>query len=223
MLSDRREVQFPAKDEPEVILSGLLFTPETLKKPFVCVLVHPWGFLGGSRGNTFLYADRLSKKFGIQCLIFDCRGVGNSSGKASFNCSAEVADVIGACDWVTSNLSKPILLIGSSAGAAIAGSALDKVSQVLAYIGIGYTFGWLSSLIFGRHYDAISKSMKPKLFIMGTEDGFTSVSQLKSRLKHMQNAEMKLIDGVGHFSLESSTYASKTVELIAEYVDTLTF
>ncbi|CAL9129962.1 unnamed protein product [Musa textilis] len=37
--------------------------------------------------------------------------------------------------------------------------------------------------VVGRHQEATLKSEKPKLFIMGTEDGFTSVNQLQNKLK----------------------------------------
>ena len=214
-----REISFPAKDEPSVVLNGMLFTPETITKPVVVVLVHPWGFLGGSKANTFSYADVLSKKHGIQCVIFDSRGVGKSTGRSSFRCTAEVADVLGACDWVTNNIGKPIVLVGSFAGAAVAGSALDQVPEAVAYVGIGYTFGWWSGLVLGCHFDAIIKSEKPKLFIMGTNDGFTSVTQLESRVKTMTNAESRLVDGVGHFSLESPSYAIESSLYIYNFIE----
>jgi alpha/beta superfamily hydrolase len=224
MAPKRREVQFSCRDEPSVVLSGVLFTPEgDIPRPYVCVLVHPWGFLGGSRANTYPYAERLSNKHGMTCLIFDSRGVGESTGKSTMSCSAEIADVVAACDWVKANLSEPLVLVGSSAGAAVAGSALDMVPEAVAYVAIGYTFGWLTSIVFGRHFDAILKSVKPKLFIMGTEDGFTSIGQLESRLKQMQNAEMRLIEGVGHFSLESLAYSRQTADVIAEYISLLNF
>jgi uncharacterized protein len=52
------------------------------------------------------------------------------------------------------------------AGAPIAGSAVPALPCIKAYVGIGYTFGWLASWLFGRHYTAVLQSHVPKLFIM---------------------------------------------------------
>ena len=205
----------------DIQIDGALWTPTDPLTDKVCVLVHPWGILGGSQGNTSSYAEILSSKFGTQCLTFDLRGVGRSSGSSTFRCANEVEDVIAACDWVKRTLNKPIVLVGSSAGAAIAGSAIDRVPHVAAYVGIGYTFGWMASIMFGSHFNAIMESIKPKLFIMGTKDEFTSVSQLESRVMKMQAARSNLVQGVGHFELENSKYAVITSEAIAKFIEQL--
>ena len=217
-MSTIRAVSFPAHGEPSVKLTGYLITPSARKSEVVCVFAHPWGFLGGSQGNTEPYARILASEYGYTCLIFNMRGVQESSGSASFTGTREVADVIGACEWVKGELGRPVVLVGSSAGAAIAGSALDRVQEAVGYVGIGYTFGWASSWVLGSHYEAIMRSEKPKLFILGTKDGFTSVNQLNQRVTMMKNASAKLIDDVGHFSLETPQYAKVTSELIAEFL-----
>ena len=216
---DVQEIYFSARGDPSVILHGYLLNPtSSAPKQLVCVFVHPWGLLGGSQGNTYPYAELLCDRFGYRCLIFNCRGVGMSTGKSSFKCFEEITDVLGACDWVESNLRGDIVLVGSSAGAAVAGSALDRVPRAVAYVGIGYTFGWCSGLVLGGHYEGILKSTKPKLFIMGTDDGFTTVTQLESRVQSMENATMKLVKGVGHFALERSLYAARTCEYISDFM-----
>uniref|UniRef100_R7WC72 Alpha/beta hydrolase n=1 Tax=Aegilops tauschii TaxID=37682 RepID=R7WC72_AEGTA len=92
-------------------------------------------------------------------------------------------------------------------GAPIAGSAVDKVDQVVGYVSIGYPFGLLASILFGRHHDAILKSEKPKLFIMGTKDGFTSVKQLQNKLKSAAGrVDTHLIEGAGHFQMEGPAF-----------------
>ena len=62
------------------------------------------------------------------------------------------------------------------------------------------------------------KARLPKLFIMGTNDEFTSVSQLTKRVTVMNGACIELIQGVGHFELETIKYAKKTGEVIAKYM-----
>ncbi|CDP14447.1 unnamed protein product [Coffea canephora] len=123
------------------------------------------------------------------------RGVGRSTGKSSLTGFKEINNVVAVCRWASQNLS-----MGSSAGAPIAGSAVDKVEQVVGYVSIGYPFGFMASILFGRHHKATLKSPKPKLFIMGTQDGFTSVKQLKNKLSSaVGRVESHLIEGVSHF------------------------
>ncbi|KAK8499340.1 hypothetical protein V6N12_036987 [Hibiscus sabdariffa] len=125
-------------------------------------------------------------------------------------------DVIAVCNWVPEKLSSDrILLVGSSAGAAIAGSAVDQVEQVVGYVSLGYPFGMMASILFGRHQKAILRSTKPKLFVMGTQDGFTSVKQLENKLKSAAAPhETHLIQGVGHFEMEGPAYDADMVKLI---------
>ena len=157
-------------------LRGLLVAPAQhadAAAAVVCVLVHPWGYLGGSQANMLPYAHQLAGSHGLECLLFNLRGVGDSGGRATLRCADEVDDVIGACEWVEANRAKHIVLVGASAGAAVAGSALDQVPAAKGLVAIGYTFGWCSSLVLGAHYAAVLASPKPKCFIMGTSDGFT--------------------------------------------------
>ena len=111
------------------------------------------------------------------------------------------------------------MLVGSSAGAAIAGTALDSVPSARAYVGIGYTFGRLSSWVFGSHYTNIIKSVKPKLFIMGTNDEFTTVSQLNDKLANTKSVRVELMEGVGHFALETPKYASAIADYVCKFIE----
>lgn len=109
-----------------------------------------------------------------------------------------------------------------STGAPIAGSAVDQVEQIVGYVSIGYPFGLLASVLFGRHHQNVLKSPKPKLFIMGTQDGFTTVKQLNNKLKSAAGrVETHLIEGIGHFELESHAYDSQMVIFIAEFINSL--
>ena len=52
----------------------------------------------------------------------------------------------------------------SGRGGKAAGGEID---QVRAYVSLGYPFGWMASILFGRHHRAVLQSEKPKLFVMG--------------------------------------------------------
>lgn len=203
-------------------LDAVLWTPEKKTSDTICVFVHPWSVLGGSAANTEPYAETLADNHGIESLTFDLRGVGQSNGTSTYRGTAEIEDVKSACKFIAQTFpNAPIAIVGTSAGAAIGGSAYDAVPEAIAYVGIGYTFGWASSLIFGHHFKAIIQSKKPKLFIMGTRDEFTSVGQLKSRVETMENVQYEIIGNVGHFQLESPQYSPVISQIIAKYIHSL--
>ncbi|XP_057768783.1 uncharacterized protein LOC130988849 [Salvia miltiorrhiza] len=188
----------------------------------VAVLVHPYSVLGGFQGLMKGMAAGLANR-GVTAVTFNMRGVGNSTGRASLTGFAEVDDVVSVCQWASHNLSaRRILLVGSSAGAPIAGSAVDKVEEVIGYVSLGYPFGWTASILFGRHHKAILQSPKPKLFVMGTKDGFTSVKQLENKLKNAAGSnQTHLIEGVSHFQMEGPAYDEQMVNLILQFISSL--
>ncbi|KAF3787248.1 hypothetical protein EJ110_NYTH23545 [Nymphaea thermarum] len=106
--------------------------------------------------------------------------------------------------------------------AAIAGSAVDQEERVVGYVSLGYPFGLTASILFGRHNKAILQSSKPKLFVMGTRDGFTSVKQLENKLKSAAGrVETHLLEGVSHFQMEGPDFDSQMADLIDGFIATL--
>lgn len=178
--------------------------------------------MGGCQALLRGIAAGLAEK-GYKAATFDMRGVGRSTGKATITGFAEIKDVIAVCSWIAENPSTSrILLVGSSAGAPIAGSAVDQIQQVVGYVSIGYPFGITASILFGRHHKVILQSQKPKLFIMGTQDGFTTVNQLNSKLKSAAGRnQTHLIEGVSHFEMEGPAYDAQMVNLIIQFIGTL--
>ncbi|KAA8528133.1 hypothetical protein F0562_035616 [Nyssa sinensis] len=206
-----------------VKLHARIFKPiEEIKDNLVIVLVHPYSVLGGCQGLLKGIASGLASK-GYRAVTFDMRGVGRSTGRASLTGFQEIKDVVAVCKWVCENLSaNRILLVGSSAGAPISGSAVDQVEQVVGYVSLGYPFGMMASILFGRHHKAILKSSKPKLFVMGTSDGFTSVKQLRNKLSSAAGrVETHLIEGVSHFQMEGPAYDAQMASLISEFIVSL--
>ncbi|KAL8225295.1 hypothetical protein R6Q57_017852 [Mikania cordata] len=185
------------------------------------VLVHPYSVLGGCQSLMKGIARHLAEH-GIVAVTFDMRGVGKSTGRPSLTGFAEVSDVVAVCKWSSQNLSNRILLVGSSAGAPIAGSAVDLVDEIVGYVSLGYPFGWTASILFGRHHKAILQSLKPKLFIMGTKDGFTSVKQLANKIKTAAGrAETHLIEGASHFQLEGPSFDTEMANIIVTFISSL--
>ncbi|GMJ15557.1 hypothetical protein like AT5G19630 [Hibiscus trionum] len=209
-----------------VNLRTMIFRPKQVTKDnnnnMAIVLVHPYSIMGGCQVLMQGIASGLADK-GYPAVTFDMRGVGRSTGKPSLTGFAEVADVVAVCNWVSQIISShKILLLGSSAGAPIAGSAVDQLEQVVGYISLGYPFGMMASILFGRHHNAILQSLKPKLFVMGTRDGFTSVNQLNNKLKSAAGrTEKRLIQGVSHFEMEGPDYDAEMVNCILDFIASL--
>ncbi|GAA0150335.1 serine protease [Lithospermum erythrorhizon] len=204
-------------------LDARIFKPSSQQNGnLVVVLVHPYSVLGGCQGLMKGIGRGLANQ-GVTSVTFDTRGAGRSTGKASITGSAEVNDVVGVCKWALDNLSaQRILLVGSSAGAAVAGSAVDRVEQIVGYVSLGYPFGFTASILFGGHNKAILKSSKPKLFVMGTKDGFTNVKQLENKLKSAAGRnDIHLLEGVSHFQMEGPDYDAQMIKLILEFIASL--
>lgn len=156
---------FTVETSHGISLRTRVFKPKEAKSNVVMILVHPYSVLGGCQALLRGMAVGLAEK-GYTSVTFDMRGAGRSSGRPSLTGSSEILDVIAVCRWAVENLSaQRILLIGSSAGAAISGSAVDQVDQVVGYVSLGYPFGFTASILFGRHQKAILESTKPKLFV----------------------------------------------------------
>ncbi|XP_002285621.1 uncharacterized protein LOC100251931 [Vitis vinifera] len=200
-----------------------VFKPrEEIKDNLVVVLVHPYSVLGGCQALLKGIALGLAEK-GYRAVTFDMRGAGRSTGRPSLTGFSEIKDVVAVCKWVCDNLSSDrILLVGSSAGAPIAGSAVNQIEQVVGYVSLGYPFGLMASILFGRHHKAILQFPKPKLFVMGTQDGFTSVKQLRNKLSSAAgHIETHLIEGAGHFQMEGPAYDAQMADKITEFIPKL--
>ncbi|KAI3982313.1 hypothetical protein MKX01_037846 [Papaver californicum] len=214
---------FTVDSNDGVKLQTRVFKPrEGEMENLVIVLVHPYSVLGGCQGLLRGIAIGLAEK-AYRAVTFDMRGAGRSTGRPSLTGFSEIHDVISVCKWVSQNLSADrILLVGSSAAAPISGSVVDQIEEVVGYVSLGYPFGLTASILFGRHHNAILKSAKPKLFVMGTKDGFTSVKQLENKLKSATGrVETHLIEGAGHFQMEGPSCDANMVGLIIGFVSSL--
>lgn len=96
------------------------------------------------------------------------------------------------------------------------------MKEVVGYVALGYPFGMLASVLFGRHNKPILASEKPKLFVMGTNDGFTSVKQLEAKLKMAAGRnETRLVPGAGHFEMEGPQFDRQMADYVVEFADSL--
>jgi len=185
----------------------------------VIVTVHPWAPLGGGEHNTVGYGKALPEQIpGTVVLTFNMRSSSMVWGVLSGHRS-EVAQVKAVCEWAQKTWSNArLLLLGSSAGAPVAGSALDATAAAGA-IFIGYTFGRLSSIAFGSHFGGVLRSTKPKFFLMGENDEFTSPTVLQAKVASSKGKNaMHIFPDVGHFELERSDFDEELSSVIAQWL-----
>lgn len=96
---------------------------------------------------------------------------------------------------------------------------MTQLPNTIAYIAIGYVFGWWASVLFGGHYKAVMEARLPKLFIMGDKDGFTSVKQLEARVSACQGStNVVIVPKVGHFELETDQYDEYITKIIIQWL-----
>jgi putative redox protein len=83
--------------------------------------------------NAVVHINRALAMNGIAVLRFDFTGLGQSEGDfASTNLSTNVADLVAAADFLTSNFEAPKLLIGHSLGGAAALQAANRIPSCVA-------------------------------------------------------------------------------------------
>lgn len=217
-------MEFATVEANEVSLAVRIFRPpwDVQSRDVTVVMAHQYSVLGGCQALMKGTATELASR-GFTTLTFDMRGAGRSTGRPSLTGYAEVQDVVAVCKWATEHVdARSIILVGNSAGAPIAGSAVDEVKEVVGYVALGYPFGMLASVLFGRHNKPILASEKPKLFVMGTNDGFTSVKQLEAKLKMAAGRnETRLVPGAGHFEMEGPQFDRQMADYVVEFADSL--
>jgi len=183
------------------------------------LFVHQLGKLGGSSNLMQGMARKMSSK-GFDSITFDLRGIGKSTGYSTWTCRSELNDVKSMIDYISISTKKDIILVGSSAGAPLAGAVLDYSPRIKGGLMIGYVWGFWASILFGWAYEPLQKCCKPKLFVIGDRDEFTSVAQYQTRMAVLQGHVNipKIIEGKNHFEIESPVYDDQVTTWLDEFI-----
>ena len=91
------------------------------------LIVHQYSVMGGSQELMRGTARELAFRQGCVAVTFDLRGVGGSTGRCTLTGHAEAEDVAEMGAWLQAAGFSRVLLLCTSAGAPIGGSALDRV------------------------------------------------------------------------------------------------
>lgn len=183
------------------------------------IFVHQYAIMGG-QGQLMEGMARRVVKQGYDALTFDLRGAGRSTGKSSWTNQNELLDVQTVVDYALQSTKKKIFLVGSSGGAPLAGATLDYSPRILGGLFVGYVWGFWASILFGWAYASLQNSSKPKLFVVGTKDEFTSMSQYEDRIARLSGPlnEIRIIEGKNHFEIEAPVYDQQIADWIDEFL-----
>ena len=164
--------------------------------PIGILIFHPHPLYGGTMFNNVV--DAVYHNFaddGFSSIRFNFRGVGSSNG-TSTDGTGESKDCISALNYFLKEAPwlEKILLIGYSFGAAIGCSIVDKNPKIMGYIAISYPFTFIPLFL------QEARSSKPKLFLMGKNDDFTSMQAFNQSVKDMpEPKDEEIFEGVNHF------------------------
>ena len=118
-----------------------------------------------------------------------------------------------------------VALVAYSFGAAVGLSIsqeLCKEGKIHAIVAIGYPKGFWASFLFSSHYPLIDpKSSIPKLFVLGENDNFTSVSAMKALVSQITEPKKLVIaKDADHFCFDFENLLTDPVlEFFQDLVD----
>ena len=185
------------------------------------LLTHPWSVLGGDMDNNV--PETLCKAFahaGYYVVRFNFRGVGKSKGRCTCRASGERKDVLKIVDMLTGNDKiknskeckqyaklgipklKRVLLVGYSYGSMITNSCVRMRKEIIGYVSVSCPFPviWFLSCFNTRNLWEGMLTVKPKLFLCGTDDDFTSESSFSDYIMQMPkfNRRSVMIEEINH-------------------------
>lgn len=220
-------VQHTIKSSSTVQIETRVYLPDTadtLGKNNIILFVHPWGLLGGSWYNTDSLARSCTTKTGCTSVICNLRGVGNSTGRSTCCGHSEVQDIVAVSEYVLqqygASKTTKIWIVAQSAGAASAGTAVQRLGTSCGgIVFVGYLFGCATSVVFGRHYSSVLHCKKKKLFILGTNDCFTTRATMRRVVKRCDHeSTLVLLGGVGHFELTATSMDEIVSSLVVQFL-----
>ncbi|KAH7102807.1 Alpha/Beta hydrolase protein [Auriculariales sp. MPI-PUGE-AT-0066] len=200
----------------------------------LAVLLHPWSWLGGNCRDPVLHelADSLHEA-GFHVLRFNSRGVGQSTGRASFNGQAEVDDLLELVQHTIQQAFSDVrrlVLIGYSHGSMICSrfplNALGQVQvhHVLLSYPLAYR-GVLTLFSAGTYQKALTTLLAEPgsrvLIIHGDRDDFTSTSKYNSWTEDLKthakgSLMVEVVNGATHFWV--GQYRAKLRSAVVEWV-----
>lgn len=190
-------IEFAASDGTR--LEGRLTTP-TDPHGGVAVVCHPHPRFGGSMDSWMVpVLQRALVTDGWVGLRFNFRGVGGSGGNHGGG-EPELLDVRAAAERVREEGAGPLLLVGWSFGALVSLRYAADDERVAGWVGVGLTAAPSGSEEAPLDREPLGQFERPKLFIHGTRDTFTSVEEIERVVAAAAEPKrLHLVPGGDHF------------------------
>lgn len=176
--------------------------------PRVALVLHPHPQHGGTMHNKVVFrAARGLENAGLTTLRINFRGVGLSTGTYD-DARGEQDDARAALDYLIEKYpGADVTLAGFSFGSRVALKVGIADERVRRLISIGTPVNMYP-------YEFVRECRKPTLFVHGEHDEFGDVARLReviATLPPEAHAELKVINGAGHFFDEQLTELTDTV------------
>lgn len=165
------------------------------------VLCHPHPEHGGSKDHPLLWAIRneLAGRQGLSVLSFNFRGIMGSEGEHAGG-AEETRDARAAVDRVRREAEGPTVMVGWSFGANVALRHAVGDDRVAALVLVGLPLGDLPVATVPVPDDEALRSLHtPVLLLAGDHDPFSPVPLLLELAGRIPNADVRVVDGGGHF------------------------
>jgi alpha/beta superfamily hydrolase len=161
------------------------------------LVCHPHPLYGGTMHNKVVYhAMKTLHSFGYPVMRFNFRGAGLSEGEHDQG-RGEVDDVRAALNWLNEEFHLPIIFCGFSFGAATGLEAACADAGVKGLISLGTPITVEDR---GYSYTFLRGCAKPKLFISGEGDQFSSTPALQQVIELTpEPKELVIVEGADHF------------------------
>ncbi len=157
------------------------------------VVAPPHPLIGGSMDSPVTTEVALAASdAGYAALRFNYRGVAGSAGTPSGEAEDADVDYRAALDFMDESVDGAILACGYSWG-ALAASRIGVASpRVRKLVLIAPPPGMLDAV-------ALAKWNRPILVIVGDQDNFVPIDELKEKLEPIKGVELVVLKGVDHF------------------------
>ena len=175
-------------------LEALLWTTGAAAPERAALVCHPHPLYGGTLHNKVVFqAAKSLHAAGMPVLRFNFRGAGLSEGEHDRG-RGEQQDVRCAIDYLAGAFpGLPVVLAGFSFGAWVGLRVGVEDARVTRLVGIG-------TPVNDSDFSYLRGSIKPKLFVVGTEDQFAARDKVEEMVASLKEPKrLVLVPGADHF------------------------
>ncbi|KDQ56986.1 hypothetical protein JAAARDRAFT_131498 [Jaapia argillacea MUCL 33604] len=204
----------------------------------LAVCLHPWSWLGGSKDDPTLHIlAACFEDCGYHVLRFNSRGVGKSTGRASFTGFSEAQDLRDIVKWGIDTVPdiRHVVILGYSHGSLIASlhPSLPPPVQI-HHILLSYPLGprsWLTAFRSSTYASALSDLIADPssdiLVIYGDRDEFTGIASYQTWAEELKRQaagagkgklQVQRIDGGSHFWFHQAEIQSSLQQVVRAWL-----